>query len=100
MSKLTRYFAGILLAAGMALAMPNVAQARHWHGGYWNGGWGVHYWRGWRPRVYYGWGVPAYPYYYRPYYRSYYYARPTCRWVRVRVWRHHHRYWRSVRRCW
>jgi hypothetical protein len=100
MSKLTRYSAGLLLAAGMALAMPNVAQARHWYGGYWNGGWGVHYWRGWRPRVYYGWGVPVYPYYYRPYYRSYYYVRPTCRWVRVRVWRHHHRYWRTVRRCW
>jgi hypothetical protein len=58
MSKLTRFFAGILLAASVAVAMPSAAQARHWHGG-WYGGWG------WRPRIYFGWG---YPYYYRPYY--------------------------------
>jgi len=109
MSKLTKIFAGILLAASVAVAVPGVAQARHWHGAStlhgvsgWHGGWGHRYrggW-GWRPRVYLRWG---YPYYYRPYYpyyRSYYYVRPACRWVRVRKWRHHRRYWRRVWRCW
>lgn len=47
-SKLTRFFAGILLAASVAVAVPNGAQARHWHGAYrLHGGWGYHYWGGW-----------------------------------------------------
>ena len=49
----------------------------------------------------FGWGW-GYPYAYYPpsyYYPPAYYA-PRCGWVRMRVWRHHRRYWRRAWRCW
>ena len=86
MSKRMKLFASVALVAGIALAVPGSARA-----GYWFGGWG--------PYLYYGW--PYQPYtFYQPRSYSYYYApAPVCGWVRVRAWRHGHRYWRRVWRC-
>jgi hypothetical protein len=72
-----------------------------WHGGGYRGGWyGGGYRRGWyggggwdwAPGFVWGFGLP--------YYGGYYYSEPACGWVRVRVWRNHHRVWRRVWRCW
>ena len=65
-----------------------------WHGGGYRGGWSG-------GGFSFGWGG-GYPYAYYPpsyYYPPAYYA-PRCGWTRVRVWRHHRRYWRRVWRCW
>jgi hypothetical protein len=85
MSKLMKLFAGIVLAAGILLAVPGSAQA-----GYWFGGWG--------PYLYYGWPYQPYSFNYP---RRYYYDAPApeCGWVRVRSWHRGHRYWRRVWRC-
>jgi len=87
MSKLMKLFAGVALAAGIALAVPGSARA-----GYWFGGWG--------PYLYYGWPYQPYSFNYPG--RYYYDApAPECGWVRLRSWWHHgHRYWRRVWRCW
>jgi hypothetical protein len=86
MSKRMKLFAGIALAAGIAVAVPGSA-----HAGYWFGGWG--------PYLYYGWPYQPYSFHYP---RSYYYDAPApeCGWVRVRSWHRGHRYWRRVWRCW
>ena len=115
MSKLTKIITGIALAAGLALALPGVAQAQHGGhhggGGYYHGG-GGHY-GGYRGGYYGGWG-PGFalglglgygaPYYYPPsYYRPppvYYDRGPDCGWVRTRYWRYGHWHWRRTWRCW
>lgn len=90
MSRPTRIFAGIVLAAGLALSATGSAQARHW--GF-----------GWGPYLYYGWPYDRYsfsfpqPSYYAP---RYYTPQPECGWVRVKTWRNGHRSWRRVWRCW
>jgi hypothetical protein len=123
MSKLMRFFAIAALVAGALAMTPGPAVAQHhggygghgggwhggggghgggWHGGGYRGGWhgggrhggwyGGGGW-GWGPGIFFwGWGGP--------YYSSYYYDEPECGWVRVRVWRNHHRVWRRAWRCW
>jgi hypothetical protein len=101
MSKLSRIFACVAIAAGLTLALSSGADARyrhhHYRGG-WYGGFGPGFALGFG--LGYGFGAP---YYYGPrygYYPRYYYYRPHCERVRVRVWRHGRWRWRSVRRCW
>jgi hypothetical protein len=84
-------FAGLVLAVGIALGATGTAQA----------GWrGI---IGWGPYLYYGWPYPT-PSFDLPGSFSYapaeYAPPPECRWVRVEAWRHGHRIWRRVRRCW
>jgi len=91
MSMRMKLFAGLALAAGIALVAPGTAQARIF---------------GWGPYLYYGWPNPGFSfdiprtYYYEP--GPFYYAPPPprCGWVSVRGWRNGHRVWRRVWRCW
>ena len=103
MSKLSTVFAGVVFAAGLALALPGAAQAQHhhhggWHGGYhrgWHGG-------GWGPGFALGFGLGyGAPYYYPPsYYRPPAYYGGDCGWVRTRYRRYGRWHWRRVWRCW
>jgi len=102
MSRFTKLLAGVVLAAGLSAAVPQVAMAQHhWHGGgghHWHGGgWGG----GFGPGFALGFGLGAAPYYYGggPYYASPYYG-GDCGWVRTRVWRHGYWHIRRVWRCW
>lgn len=93
MSKLSKLFACVALAAGLAFALPGAAQARHWHHhrhGGWYGGFGPGFVLG------LGLGAAATPYYYPPSY----YRPPRCGWVRERVWYYGRWHWRRVWRCW
>jgi hypothetical protein len=114
MSKFTRFFAiAALIVCALAMTPGPAAAQRHgggWHGsgghvggwygggGRYGGGWyGGRGWRGgggwyWGPGFVWGFGVP--------YYGGYYYDQPACGWVRVRVWRNHHRVWRRAWGCW
>jgi hypothetical protein len=48
-----------------------------------------------------GWGTGFVWGFGLPYYGGYYYSDGLdCGWVRVRVWRNHHRVWRRVWRWW
>ncbi len=98
MSKLSRIFAGVVLAAGLALALPGAAEAQHcitmaaW------------YWlarrlgSGLRARP---WSRLRRPYYYGAYYRRRrLLRRRRCGWVRTRYWRYGRWHWRRAWRCW
>lgn len=109
MSSIGKLFAGLVIFVGLLAVAPGSAEARHRH---YNSGFSFsigfgnpygfygrpyyprrHYYpRRYYPRAYYG------PVYYGPP-RVYYAPRSYCRWTRVRVWRHGHWQWRSVRRC-
>lgn len=109
MSKVAKLLAGLVVAAGVAVAVPQAAMAQHWHGGgghwhggggHWHGGWhGGHHWRGggwgWGPGFALGFGLGAAPYYASPYYYG-----GDCGWVRTRYWRHGFWHVRRVWRCW
>jgi len=87
MSKLTKYFAAVMLIFSFVGFVPESAKA-YCRSGYYSGcgqwdGWG---WGPWGPGV--GWGQGN-PYYYGPH----------CRWVHVRVWHDGHRVVRRVWRC-
>jgi hypothetical protein len=105
MSKFSKVLTGVVLAAGLALAAPQAADAQHfhgghggWHGGGWHGGgWhGGGHWHGggwgFGPGFALGYGLGVAPYYA--------YGPGDCGWVRVRVWRHGSWVFRRVWRCW
>lgn len=101
MSKFSKVLTGLVLAAGLALAAPQAADAQHfhggWHGGGWHGGgWHGGHWHGggwgFGPGFALGYGIGAAPYYA--------YGPGDCGWVRVRVWRHGYWTLRRVWRCW
>jgi hypothetical protein len=121
MAKVLKWFAGLMLAAGLTAALPGAALAqRHhggsfhgnYHGGYHGGYRGYHggYYRGggyrggWYRGGGWGWG-PAFGlglglglgY---PYYGGYYDYGPRCGWVPVRIWRNGYLVYRRVWRCW
>ena len=93
MSRLSRIFACVAIAAGLTLALSGAADARyrhHHHRGGWYGGVGPGFALG------FGLGYGA-PYYRYP--RRYYYD-DACGWVRSRYWRYGRWHWRRVWRCW
>ncbi len=123
MSKVMKFFAGIVLVVSLFAFTPGNADARWaggWHGGGWHGGgwrgggWRGGGWGGWR-RGGWGWGpgfavgfAPAFAWGAGPGWgwgpgwgNPYWYASgPRCGWVPVRVWRSGRPVLRSVWRCW
>jgi hypothetical protein len=100
MSRFGKLLAGVILALGLTAAVPQIASAQHFHGGFHGGGFhggGFHHFGGFRHRGFgpgfaLGLGIGAAPYYAAPYYYD-----DGGGWVRQRVWRGG--YW-VVRRVW
>lgn len=96
MSKLTKIFAGAVMVAGLALAVPGAAQAQHWHHhGGWHHGWHHGGW-GWGPGFALGYGLG----YGGPYYAPPPYYGRRCGWVRDRYRRYGYWHWSRRWECW